>query len=146
MHAAAFYTTEEYHVTIDVKENNTLAVTEEIKIDAFNSGHGIYRYIPLKGTAYLEIDGKTEEIERRMKISDVKVAGYDYETDVENGNLVIKIGSPDYFINGPQVYQITYTCTLYEDAIESKDFFYYNVIPQGWETSIADALGDNSIS
>ena len=139
MHAAAFYTTEEYHVTIDVKENNTLAVTEEIKIDAFNSGHGIYRYIPLKGTAYLEIDGKTEEIERRMKISDVKVAGYDYETDVENGNLVIKIGSPDYFINGPQVYQITYTCTLYEDAIESKDFFYYNVIPQGWETSIADA-------
>ena len=48
-HAYAYYTTDEFNVTFDVHEDNSVSVTEEIKIDAFGNGHGIYRYIPLYG-------------------------------------------------------------------------------------------------
>ncbi len=138
-HAYAYYTTDEFNVTFDVHEDNSVSVTEEIKIDAFGNGHGIYRYIPLRGTAYMEIDGEMREIPRRMKIENINVEGYEYETYNENGNKVIKIGSADYYITGKQVYNITYDCIMYEDQIDSMDFFYYNVIPHGWETSIAKA-------
>ena len=47
-HAYAYYTTDEFNVTFDVHEDNSVSVTEEIKIDAFGNGHGIYRYIPLR--------------------------------------------------------------------------------------------------
>lgn len=74
-----------------------------------------------------------------MKIENINVEGYEYETYNENGNKVIKIGSADYYITGKQVYNITYDCIMYKDQIDSMDFFYYNVIPHGWETSIAKA-------
>ena len=138
-HAYAYYTTDEFNVMFDVHEDNSVSVTEEIKIDAFGSGHGIYRYIPVSGSAYMEIDGEMTEIPRRMKIKNINVENYEYETYTENGNMVIRIGSPDYYITGPQVYKITYDCIMYEDRIDSMDFFYYNVIPQGWETSIDKA-------
>ena len=116
-----------------------MSVREEINIDAVNPMHGIYRYIPLEGSAYMEIDGEAVRLNRAMKVKDAFVSGYEYETYTDSGNLVLRIGSADYYINGPQSYVITYNCVFYEDEIESKDFIYYNVIPQGWETEIARA-------
>jgi len=136
VYAYAYYTTDEFNAVFDIHEDNSVSVTEEIKIDAFGSGHGIYRYIPMRGKAYMEIDGEMREIPRRMKIKNINVEGYEYETYNENGNKVIKIGSADSYITGKQVYRITYDCIMYEDKIDSMDFFYYNVIPHGWETSI----------
>lgn len=140
--ADVFYDTESYSISIDVHKDATLSVTEEIRIDAFGSGHGIYRYIPMSGTAYMEKDGELLKVDRRMKIENVFVEGYEYEVDTENGNLVIRIGSADTLISGPQVYRITYDCILYEDLLDTMDFFYYNVIPQGWETAIPYAQAE----
>lgn len=138
-YAYGTYDTESFDVTMDVYEDNTIKVTEVIKIDAYASMHGIYRYVPLKGTAYMQSGDETLEINRAMKIKDIDVEGYEYETYTENGNCVIKIGSGNYTISGPQEYVITYTCVLYDDGMPEMDFFYYNVIPQGWETSIPTA-------
>lgn len=140
--AAVFYDTESYSVSIDVHKDATLSVTEEIRIDAFGSGHGIYRYIPMSGTAYLEKNGELIKVNRKMKIQNVSVEGYEYHVDTENGNLVIRIGCADTLIRGPQVYRISYDCILYEDLLDTMDFFYYNVIPQGWETAIPRAQAE----
>jgi uncharacterized membrane protein YgcG len=130
------YVTKNYDVRMDVNGNNTFLVQEDIKVDFTEPRHGIYRYIPYKGTITRQVDGSTVDDRYRMKISDVKVEGYQFDTDTENGNLVIRIGSEDENVNGPQEYRISYRCTLYDDENTAFDSVYWNLLPQGWPTSI----------
>lgn len=136
---AESYETKAFDVRMDLSENNSFLVTEEIKVEFTEARHGLYRYIPYKGTITRQVDGKTILEKYRMKISDVAVEGYHFETSRENGNLVIRIGSEDLYVNGPQEYRIRYRCTLYDDENEAFDSLYWNVLPQGWATPIETA-------
>jgi Predicted membrane protein (DUF2207). len=71
-----------------------------------------------------------------MKVDQIRVEGYELNTYTENGNLVMQIGSPDYYVDGSQTYVITYRVRLYDDGISEYDSLYYNVLPFGWGTSI----------
>ncbi|MBQ2748116.1 MAG: DUF2207 domain-containing protein, partial [Firmicutes bacterium] len=137
--AYSTFTTPEYSVTIDVHEDNTLSVREEILIDTYAPIHGIYRYIPLRGTAYLEENGEVIEMNRAMSIKNIDVEEYIYDVSNESGNKVVKIGNSNVTVHGKLKYVITYDCTLYEDELDYQDIFYYNVIPQGWDTAIERA-------
>lgn len=132
------YTTNSYDVDMVLHENNTIDVTETIDVNFNTSKHGIYRYIPIKGEVYYQKDGKEDTLTAAMNIKNVKVDGYEYEVYEDNGNEVIQIGSEDYTVTGKQTYKISYTCVLYDDQIEDFDMFYYNVIPNKWETPISN--------
>ncbi|MBK5247643.1 MAG: DUF2207 domain-containing protein, partial [Peptostreptococcaceae bacterium] len=138
-YGAEFYNTNEYNVTIDVFEDNSFWMKEEIKVSYTEPRHGIYRYIPLSGTAYSQVDGKTVEQKYKMKVESVSVEGYEYQVYEENGNAVIQIGSPNSLVEGNQSYVISYKARLYDDGIAAYDSFYYNVVPNGWGTSIASS-------
>jgi uncharacterized membrane protein YgcG len=133
---AESYVTKNYDVQLDLYENNSFTVTENIKVEFTEARHGLYRYIPYTGTTTRQVAGKTVLEKYRMKISDVHVEGYDYETYKENGNLVIRIGREDVFVEGPQEYRIRYRCTLYDDENEVFDSLYWNILPAGWPTPI----------
>ncbi len=133
------FLTDEYDVTVDLTENNVVHVTEDISVDFLESRHGIYRYIPYQGTVTRQVDGKIVQEYYQMDISNMQVPGYDFETYRENGYLVIKIGSPDYVLEGPMNYEISYQCTLYDDENAAFDSFYWNLIPNGWATVINHA-------
>lgn len=134
------FDTNRFDVTMTVNENATVSVTEVIEINAYTPMHGIYRYIPLSGTSYIEKDGKSEEIRFNMKVSDIWIAeGGVFEAYKENGNAVIKIGDAYETFTGTKTYRIGYTCTLYGDAFDDMDLFYANVIPYGWATGIAES-------
>jgi uncharacterized membrane protein len=133
---AEAFDTKNYDVQMEVMKNNTFMVTEDIKVNFNESRHGIYRYIPYKGSVTRQVDGKTVIEKYRMKISDVWVDGYEFSTSKENGNLVIQIGSADYYVDGPQEYVITYRCTLYDDENSAFDSLYWNILPNGWTTPI----------
>lgn len=137
--SAEAYETKAYDVRLDLSENNSFIVTEDIKVEFTEARHGIYRYIPYKGTITRQVDGRTVLEKYRIKISDVGVEGYEFETTRENGNLVIRIGSEDIYVNGPQEYRISYRCTLYDDENEAFDSLYWNILPQGWSTPIEAA-------
>lgn len=145
--SAASMDTKAFNVEMKVSENNTIDVSETINVTFTGGKHGIYRYIPLKGTVYMKKDGKIHEVDTKMKVSDIDVDGYEYETYTENGNQVIKIGDPDLMLTGDQSYRISYKLTVYDDGFDKFDYFYYNVIPQGrdeddvlgWETAIDSA-------
>ncbi|HML36859.1 MAG TPA: DUF2207 domain-containing protein [Bacillota bacterium] len=134
--AAEAYTTKAYDVQMDVSEDNSFVVKEDIKVDFSEARHGIYRYIPYKGTTTRQVDGRTVLQKYRMKISNVKVEGYNFDTYTENGNLVIRIGSEDLYVNGPQEYRISYRCTLYDDENEAFDSLYWNILSNGWPTPV----------
>lgn len=135
-YGAEYYNTNEYNVTMEVAEDNSFWMTEEIKVTYTEPRHGIYRYIPLSGTAYSQVDGNVVEQKYTMKVDGVSVEGYELQTYTENGNLVMQIGSGNFFVEGQQTYRIHYRVRLFDDGIDAYDSLYYNVVPYGWGTTI----------
>ena len=138
---AESFVTKNYNVVMDVNENNSFVLNEDIKVEFTEARHGIYRYIPYKGTVTRQIEGKTVQENYRMKISDVQVEGYNFDTYDENGNLVIRIGSENEYVEGPQEYRISYRCTLYDDENNAFDSVYWNIIPQGQVSDSGEISG-----
>ena len=93
-YGAEYYNTNQYNVTMDVAEDNSFVMTEEINVTYTEPRHGLYRYIPLSGTAYSQVDGQTVEQKYRMKVENVRVDGYEYQTFEENGNIHVGLTIP----------------------------------------------------
>lgn len=136
---AEAYNTLAYNVQLDLYENNSFVVTEDISVNFTEPKHGIFRNIPYKGTTTRQVDGKTVLEKYRMKISDVQVENYNFDTYTENGNLVIRIGSEDEYVEGPQTYHISYRCTLYDDENAAFDSLYWNILPNEWPTPVVSS-------
>lgn len=122
-YADSAYTTEEYDVNVNVDESSSYIITETITVHFPSSQHGIFRYIPTDG----------------VKIDRVNVEDYEYEVYTENGNKVIKIGSEDLELRGSNTYRISYRMRVFDDKDTSKDFFYLDLIPTGWDSPIDKA-------
>ncbi len=113
------YNTDEYNINIVINKDNTFEYTEMIDVDFKTPSRGIYRNIPRSG---------------RYSIKNIKVNGYDYKVFNKNRNKVIRIGSPDKFIEGKKQYTIKYTIKGYYQS--KGDYLYLDVFPSGWETPI----------
>ena len=122
-YAESTYTTEEYDVNVNVDESKSYIITETITVHFPSSQHGIFRYIPTDG----------------VKIDRVSVEDYEYEVYAENGNKVIKIGSEDLELKGSNTYRISYRMRVFDDKDTSKDVFYLDLIPTGWDSPIDKA-------
>ncbi|MBQ3334252.1 MAG: DUF2207 domain-containing protein [Eubacteriaceae bacterium] len=136
---AEAYTTPQYDVKWTVGENRSCHVEETIHVHFLEPRHGIYRYIPIKGTTYREIDGKPTEITYAATVKNVKVEGYEYDVSTKNNNAVIQIGDPDSTVNGDQTYKITYDYDPGADGTNNYDTFYSNILPFQWPTAIDSA-------
>ena len=119
------YTTSAFDVDVVTDENHVFHVTEEIHVDFNEYRHGIYRFIPGGENQYC--------------VKNISVEDYEYENYVENGNEVIKIGSADDYVYGPQVYRIHYDIVGYKDSDETKDTLAIDLLPTGWKTDIESA-------
>lgn len=125
--ASAFaYTTDSFDVNVVVGEDNSYKVTETIKVDFDTQKHGIFRYIPMKGS-----DGNMA-----MKIDDISVFGWEYVTYTDSGIKVIQIGDADVTVTGRQTFKYEYTMRLYDDLNDEGDILYVDLLPTDWETSI----------
>ena len=126
------YVINEYDVNVKVNEDNTFNITETIDVNFNEYKHGIFRKIPLKNTVS-RLDGTTSK--NRGQIYDVEV-NTEFTTSKENGNFIIKIGSPNYTIKGEKSYTIKYTYNIGKDPLKEKDELYYNIIGNEWDTII----------
>ena len=134
---AVSFTTEGFFTTVDVQENSSMHVTEEIYVTFTTDAHGIYRYIPNDDVyAYFMHNGALQQKEMAYKIKNVKCEGEEISTDTGYGQLMIRIGSADKLIRGAHKYKLEYDIVMYKDGIDYLDQFYWNVIPTYWETDI----------
>ncbi len=132
--------TTEYDVLVNVKDDKSAIITEEIKVNFLSYMHGILRYIPYVGETSEQVDGENVITKYRNRISDIFVSGYEYQTYSENGFEVIKIGNPDQTIRGPYAYQISYLYEMTADVHKDFDTLYLNVIPTKWDSDIDVAV------
>ena len=134
---AVNFTTDGFFTTVDVQENSSMHVTEEIYVTFTSDAHGIYRYVPNHNVyAYYMHDGELESKELVYSIKNVECGDEDIYTESNSGNLMIRIGSADKLIRGAHKYTLEYDIVMYQDGIDYMDQFYWNVIPAYWETDI----------
>lgn len=117
------YEISSYDVDIKISSDNVYEITETIVADFFVPKHGIFRNIPLR------YEGQ------RVKVSDIQV-NEQYTQSKSNGELVLKIGDPDITLAGKKEYIIKYTFNMGRDNNDGYDLFYFNIIGDGWDTTI----------
>ncbi len=127
-----------YHTDIQIGEDNTYHVTETISVNYYVPSHGIYRYIPYKQEMTWQNNGKAEKRAYNTPVKSVNAEGAPFDTYNQNGNKVIKIGDPEEYVTGNQVYKISYDHVLGDDKINTQDFVYYNLIGTSWDCNIAN--------
>ncbi len=132
--ADAAYDITSYDVHITVSENNVIDVVERLTLNFTEQRHGFYYYLQDRGTAYREVNGESDPVSYRYKVSDFNVQGYKFELSRENGEyagdsyLKAQIGDPDTYVYGEQVYVISYKCNLGDNGVDTFDEFYRNLI------------------
>ena len=124
---------QQYHVDLQVDEDAKVYVTERIEY-VFDEGpkHGIYREIPYK----YKRDGR---FNYNLRISDINVLdelgnAEKFRVKKSNGNVNIRIGESDEYVEGVQTYVISYTVDKAIRFFDDYDELYFNPIPSRWRT------------
>lgn len=127
-------TTRDYHTEIQIQEDHSYLVKEQIAVYFDNYRHGIYRYIPQKGMiTELREDGTLEEIPYYAEFDEIR-SNNPLNVSSDNGNKVFRFGEEDRMLSGDQTYAFQYEVT----PITSKGYqnVYYNIFPTGWQNVI----------
>ncbi|RYF29035.1 MAG: DUF2207 domain-containing protein [Chloroflexi bacterium] len=123
----------DYYLGSDTEGRSTLRVVEKITADftARDQNHGLERAIPKK------YDGHTTSLSINS-VTDQSGKPLEYSDSSSNGNLVLRIGDKDTYVNGPNTYVITYTqrdVTKYFDTTQSTEF-YWDINGVDWKVPI----------
>lgn len=128
------YTIQAYNINMNVNENNTFDITENINVYFNSSRHGIYRKIPLKNSITRTDGTKSNNI---AKITDINVSE-NYTTSNQNGYKVLKIGDANQTLKGKHSYTIKYKYNIGKDPLKNADELYFNLIGDQWDTNISN--------
>ncbi len=131
--------TKDYQVLVNIKDDKSASITEDIDVNFVTAMHGIIRYIPYRGETTEQVDGKKVVTKYRNRISDIFVSGYTYDAYNEKGYQVIQIGDPDKTVTGTYHYQLSYKYEMTADSYDDYDVLYLNVVPEKWDTAISKA-------
>ena len=113
-----------YRVDMTVGEDNTLDVSESLGVYFSAPRHGLFRQLPVVAPG-----------ERRSRIEVLHVNDF-YSTFIENGNRIVKIGSPDRLIDGQRKYTLRYVYHLGHDPFADYDELAFNLVGGGWDVPI----------
>lgn len=127
------YAITKYDIDMIVNEDNIFEITENITANFYVPKHGIYRKIPLRNEV-TRTDGTKSK--NRAKITDIAVSeNYDYY--IEDGYKILKIGNANKTLTGEHSYTIKYKYDIGKDPLKNADEFYFNLIGNGWDTTIS---------
>ena len=134
---AQYFTIDRYHADIEVNEDGSFVVEERIEVTFSRARHGIYREIPYKYVNELGDKIKTPTTVLSVK----KPSGQDwtYRVRTEGDVVNIRIGHPDVYVDGRQVYVITYRVQNGLMYFEDHDELYWNVTGTYWKAPIQSA-------
>lgn len=95
---------------ISVSEGRVYTITETLSYDFHQPSHGVIRYIPLDGAK-----------------ADVIHVSESWQSTVEDGFLVIRIGDPSRLVDGVHDYTITYSLSPGRDGYQDYDEVYLDL-------------------
>jgi uncharacterized membrane protein YgcG len=138
------FTIRSFRSDIEVRGDASLRVAETIEVSFLRPRHGLYRDIPFRYTDELGKESTTPL--RIVSVTDSTGGAWKYKVDRSGGFLRVRIGDPGRFVEGRQVYVITY---IAENAIlffPDHDELYWNVTGNEWPAAIESASATATVS
>jgi len=132
---------ENFYVNIEVMPDGSLEITEKISVNFTTAKRGIIRTIPIQyHISYLPDSLKSLRAEPTsscfIKIYDLSVENFTFETTENYGNLEIKIGSSNKLVEGKQHYILHYKVSGVVNPFEMYDEINWNIIGNEWNVPI----------
>ena len=124
---AVDYRITDYEIWIDIGNDAVHHIEETITVYFEGAHHGIVREIPVD---YRDYNGKTVAVVKNLTCSEK------YNTNYDNGYLVMQIGDANKTVKGEVTYTITYDYDLGADFNEGYDEFYLNILGPDWECPV----------
>lgn len=134
-----------YYKDIDIRAevsiDNVWTITETETVVFQEPRHGVYRYIPETFRHDVNVAEKGEEANwQHLRyvpvLSDVDVKGWNYTTESDNGNFVLRIGDADITVTGEQTYVITYCYAFPDDRTPTYDWLYTSILGPDFNENI----------
>ena len=127
------YYIEDYHIDIDVAEDNTFHITETLTYNFVQAHHGMTREIPLDHTRYRN-DGSKSTI--HAKVTNVECSDEIAGESKDRNTYTIKVGNADNYIRGEKTYTLSYDYAMGRDPLKKADELYFNIIGTEWNCPI----------
>ena len=137
---AQYFTIEHFHSEITIIENGSCIVEETIELTFERERHGIYREVPYR---YIDELGKKS----RTPITVISVrndagGNWKYKVSRKGGFINIRIGDPDRYVTGRQVYVISYRVENAVLFFDDHDELYWNVTGNAWKAPIRECSAE----
>ncbi len=128
------FTIEDFHAEIIINEDASIDVTETIEVEFDRQKHGIYREIP-----YLYEDELGDELIMPISVksvTDENGEDWEYKVSKESNFVNIRIGDANIYVDGRQIYIISYQVENSILFFEDHDELYWNVTGDLWRAPI----------
>ncbi|HEY7527547.1 MAG TPA: DUF2207 domain-containing protein, partial [Candidatus Deferrimicrobiaceae bacterium] len=133
-----------FRADIEVRADSSLRVVETIDAFFHRPRHGIYRDIPFRYTDELGKESYTPlEV---VSVADLSGTAWRHKTERSGGFLRIRIGDPDRFVEGRQVYVVTYVVENGVLFFPDHDELYWNVTGNEWPVPIRSAAATATVT
>jgi uncharacterized membrane protein len=124
-----------YDVDISIQKDGGFNVVENIFYDfGTNQKHGIYRFIPYEKT---NAEGKRFRIDiGSFSVVDKEGNPYQFVESKEGVNKQLKIGNPNTYVTGQQLYVIRYTVRGGITYFSDHDELFWQITGTDWQVPI----------
>lgn len=131
--------TKQFQTKVVVGNDGSYDITEKINVRFLEDRHGIYRYIPSKGT--IASYDKKGEIQKTPFYASVKLvrANETVDESSENGSTVFRFGDEDKTVR-EGIYKFEYLLTP-KFQQKSYDNIYYNIFRHSGRTRFRQGAG-----
>lgn len=122
---------EHYDVAIQLKDDGSFDVTENIDVNFSKRMRGIFRTI----TTNRDVGEQTQIV----SITNIKTGNINRKITKRRNEVEIRLGSADKYIKGPQSYSISYTVKNGITPYDGHDEFYWSLMGNQWKETIKAA-------
>jgi uncharacterized membrane protein YgcG len=128
------FTIRSFRTAIEVRADASLRIAETIEAEFVRPRHGIFRDIPFRYTD--ELGKRTLTPIRVVAVTDGSGNARKYRTERTGGFVRVRIGDPDRFVGGRQVYVVTYNVENGVLFFPDHDELYWNATGNDWPVPI----------
>ncbi len=113
-----------YRVHMVLGEDRSCQVTEDISMYFDEERQGIIRTLPHQNSI------------ESFTLGDINVVGDPFSLEEYEDYTDVRIGEAGFYFSGSKQYSIKFTRNYYQDFDSEYDWFYTDLIPGDWDTSI----------
>lgn len=122
-----------FYSRIEINQDTSLFISEQIQYTTTVSKHGIYRYIPISYN-------KNNQVEV-LNISNIQVTNEEgfsipFTRSTNRKFVTLKIGDPDITFKGEKNYVINYVVERGINKLENSSELHWDITGEGWEIPI----------